>query len=153
MAESRNIAAELYELGRAISDYGATLTQIVTKAYRIVEDIDAELDRAMKSAADMANGWGLDRESADYQVQRQAMAELYRQLEAASQKYREARYEFLSATSNGAGAHDCFKARSSLERLASALEAYFGVQLLEDSDAGKPPSQKLYKNVYSKCRL
>lgn len=132
MVESENRAAELLELGKAMSDYGQILDQAVSSAHRIIEEVDASVARAMQDAADGAGGWGLDRESEDYQAKRRAMAELLRQLEAAAGRYREARDNLLSVTSNDAGSEDCFAARASLERLAGALEAYYGVQLLED---------------------
>ena len=60
------------------------------------------------------------------------MVELLGQLEAAARRYREARDNLLPVTSNDAGSEDCFAARASLERLAEALEEYYGVRLLED---------------------
>lgn len=132
MVEPGNRAAELLELGKVMSDYGQILDQAVSSAHRIIEEVDASVARAMQDAADGAGGWGLDRESEDYQAKRRAMAELLRQLEAAAGRYREARDNLLSVTSNDAGSEDCFAARASLERLAEALEAYYGVRLLED---------------------
>ena len=132
MVESGNRAAELLELGKAMSDYGQILDQAVSSAHRIIEEVDASVARAMQDAADGAGGWGLDRESEDYQAKRRAMAEVLRQLEAAAGRYREERDNLLSVTSNDAGSEDCFAARASLERLAEALEAYYGVRLLED---------------------
>ena len=71
------------------------------------------------------------------------MTKLLRQLEAAAGRYREARDNLLSITSNGAGSEDCFAARASLERLAGALEAYYGVRLLEDAATEETSSQKV----------
>ena len=132
MAESGNRAAELRELGKAMSDYGQILNQTVSGVYRIIEEVDASVAWAMQDAADGAGGWGLDRESEDYQAKRRAMADLLRQLEVAAKRYREARDNLLSVTTNDAGSEECFAAHASLERLAGALEAYYGVQLLED---------------------
>lgn len=132
MRESGNRAAELLELGKAMSDYGQILDQTVSNAHRIIEEVDESVTKAMQDAADGAGGWGLDRGSEDYQAQRRAMVESLGQLEAAARRYRETRDNFLSATSNDAGSEGCFAARASLERLAGALEAYYGVQLLED---------------------
>ena len=132
MAESGNRAAELLELGKAMSDYGQILDQTVSSAHRIIEEVDAGVAWAMQDATDGAGGWGLDRESEDYQAKRRAMIKFLRQLEAAVGRYREARDNLLSITSNGTGSEDCFAARASLERLAGALEAYYGVRLLED---------------------
>lgn len=132
MAESGNRAAELRELGQAMFDYGQILNQTVSSAHRIIEEVDASVAWAMQDAADGAEGWGLDRESEDYQAKRRAMVELLRQLEAAAGRYREARDNLLAVTSNDAGSEDCFAARASLERLAKALEEYYGVRLLED---------------------
>lgn len=143
MAESGNRAAELLELGKAMSDYGQILDQTVSSAYRIIEEVDASVAKAMQEAADGAGGWGLDRESENYSAERKAMAESLRQLEVAVGRYREARDNFLSAASNEAGSEDCFAARSSLERLAGALEAYYGVRLLEDAATEEAPSQKV----------
>lgn len=143
MAESGNKAAELLELGKAMSDYGQILDQAVSNAHRIIEEVDASVTKAIQDAADGAGGWGLDRESEDYQAQRRAMTKLLRQLEAAAGRYREARDNLLSITSNGAGSEDCFAARASLERLAGALEAYYGVRLLEDAATEETSSQKV----------
>ena len=132
MAESGNRAAELLELGKAMSDYGQILDQTVSSAHRIIEEVDASIAWAMQDAADGTGGWGLDRESEDYQAKRRAMVELLGQLEAAARRYREARDNLLPVTSNDAGSEDCFAARAPLERLAEALEEYYGVRLLED---------------------
>lgn len=143
MAESGNRAAELLELGKAMSDYGQILDQTVSSAHRIIEEVDASVARAMQDAADGAGGWSLDRKSEDYQVKRRAMTELLRQLEAGARRYWEARDNFLSVTSNDAGSEDCFAARASLERLAGALEAYYGVRLLEDAATEETSPQKV----------
>lgn len=143
MAESGNRAAELRELGKAMSDYGQILDQTVSSAHQIIEEVDADVAWAMQDAVDGAGGWGLDRESEDYQAKRRAMTKLLRQLEAAAGRYREARDNLLPITSNGAGSEDCFAARASLERLAGALEAYYGVRLLEDAATEETSSQKV----------
>lgn len=143
MAESGIRAAELLELGKAMSDYGQVLDQGVSRAHRIIEEADASVAKAMREAADGAGGWGLDRESEDYQAKRRAIAESLVQLEAAAKRYWRARDNLLSIMSNGAGSEDCFAARSSLERLAGALEAYYGVQLLEESATEETSSQKV----------
>lgn len=143
MVESENRAAELLELGKAMSDYGQILDQTVSSAHRIIEEADANVARAMQEAADGAGGWGLDRESENYPAERKAMAESLRRLEMAEGRYREARDNFLSAASDEAGSADCLAARSSLERLAGALEAYYGVRLLEDAATEETSSQKV----------
>ena len=61
MAESGIRAAELLELGKAMSDYGQVLDQGVSRAHRIIEEADASVAKAMREAVDGAGGWGLDR--------------------------------------------------------------------------------------------
>lgn len=134
MAELIKSARAIYELGRAMTDFDQVLDVVTRRVHQIINETDMRVARSICDAADGLNGWELNQDSENYEERRRMLATALEQLMAAAQRYKDVRDQFLSvATSSGAD-DECTAARWSLERLAEALEAYYGVRLLGDQN-------------------
>lgn len=142
MAELLYNAAKLLELGQAMSEYGQTLNASIRCIHQLIQEADAEISHEMNAAAGGVGGWGLDSNAQTYEQDRRRLIEQLDLLRSKAREYEAARDSLLHlmASSNG---DDAQNAKTSLKRLAEALEGYYGVQLLEIGDDADDATQKV----------
>lgn len=131
MPELTNKVELLFKLGKAMSDYGQMLNDVTKYLKSVLADTDVELFRVMQEAASGADGWSLNRQDNEYAAKRRAMISVLNDLNDAARRYEAIKERLIHLIENKSANGDCQKARASLERLAEALESYYGVQLLE----------------------